>query len=637
MDGDPARIPRRLPAAAGDAAREAARRHRHEAAAPRVAAAHRGSARPRARRRAGPLQRRRHHPHRRRPARRRRVAGRPHARARRHQGRQDGPRHPALPDVPPGEDRSSTPSTPPAPPATRWSPSSWPTAPCPCTSCRSTDATCLVVGHEDRGCAPATLDACDAVAFLPLLGKVGSLNVATAAVHRLLRGAPAGLGSLRGLPPSTPRLNRRSARQASVLYRARHGRADRAHPPRRRAPEPPPSSSTSACSDHSPTRSNAGMGRDHRCRERPRGLLVGGRAGRARPALPHRPHRARAARCPPRASPRSPCSPTHRRQGHLTRLMRAQLDAFVEERRARRPPGGGRVADLRAVRIRTGHRRLRGSRSTPPPPASAHPASGTIELVTPAALRPHLEAAHEARRAPHARCDPPRGTRCGTTSPAPAAGRTATFDAGSLRGAVWRDDAGTVAGRGRLHGRRGLDRQPPRRAGRGRPARRCHAGGRARALAPPLRDRLGAARSAPATAASTTRCRCSSTTVALRSPSSTTSTASGPASSTCPRTLGQRRAALPGTVVVEVTDDLGFADGTWHLDLAPDGAEVTATTATAGRHAARWRASAPSTWAAARLGASTRRVGSTRPPRVASIASTRSSAPPSAPWSPTTY
>jgi len=43
------------------------------------------------------------------------------------------------------------------------------------------DATCLVVGHEDRGCTPATLAACDAVAFLPLLGHVGSLNVATAA------------------------------------------------------------------------------------------------------------------------------------------------------------------------------------------------------------------------------------------------------------------------------------------------------------------------------------------------------------------------------------------------------------------------------------------------------------------------
>lgn len=42
-------------------------------------------------------------------------------------------------------------------------------------------ATCLVVGHEDRGCSAATLAACDAVAFVPLLGRVGSLNVATAA------------------------------------------------------------------------------------------------------------------------------------------------------------------------------------------------------------------------------------------------------------------------------------------------------------------------------------------------------------------------------------------------------------------------------------------------------------------------
>jgi tRNA (guanosine-2'-O-)-methyltransferase len=42
-------------------------------------------------------------------------------------------------------------------------------------------ATCLVLGHEDRGLSPATLAACDEVAYLPLLGKVGSLNVATAA------------------------------------------------------------------------------------------------------------------------------------------------------------------------------------------------------------------------------------------------------------------------------------------------------------------------------------------------------------------------------------------------------------------------------------------------------------------------
>jgi tRNA (guanosine-2'-O-)-methyltransferase len=40
---------------------------------------------------------------------------------------------------------------------------------------------CLALGHEDRGLSPATLDACDRVAFIPQLGRVGSLNVATAA------------------------------------------------------------------------------------------------------------------------------------------------------------------------------------------------------------------------------------------------------------------------------------------------------------------------------------------------------------------------------------------------------------------------------------------------------------------------
>lgn len=39
---------------------------------------------------------------------------------------------------------------------------------------------CLVLGHEDRGLSPATLAACDRVVYLPQLGRVGSLNVATA-------------------------------------------------------------------------------------------------------------------------------------------------------------------------------------------------------------------------------------------------------------------------------------------------------------------------------------------------------------------------------------------------------------------------------------------------------------------------
>jgi tRNA (guanosine-2'-O-)-methyltransferase len=40
---------------------------------------------------------------------------------------------------------------------------------------------CLAVGHEDHGLSPATLAGCDQVAFIPQMGRVGSLNVATAA------------------------------------------------------------------------------------------------------------------------------------------------------------------------------------------------------------------------------------------------------------------------------------------------------------------------------------------------------------------------------------------------------------------------------------------------------------------------
>ena len=39
----------------------------------------------------------------------------------------------------------------------------------------------LVLGHEDRGLAKATFAACDAIGFVPQLGKVASLNVSTAA------------------------------------------------------------------------------------------------------------------------------------------------------------------------------------------------------------------------------------------------------------------------------------------------------------------------------------------------------------------------------------------------------------------------------------------------------------------------
>ncbi len=44
---------------------------------------------------------------------------------------------------------------------------------------------CLAVGHEDRGLSAGCLDACDEVAFIPQLGRIGSLNVATAAAIAL--------------------------------------------------------------------------------------------------------------------------------------------------------------------------------------------------------------------------------------------------------------------------------------------------------------------------------------------------------------------------------------------------------------------------------------------------------------------
>lgn len=40
---------------------------------------------------------------------------------------------------------------------------------------------CLAFGNEDRGCSRGLLAAADQIAFIPLTGKVGSLNVAAAA------------------------------------------------------------------------------------------------------------------------------------------------------------------------------------------------------------------------------------------------------------------------------------------------------------------------------------------------------------------------------------------------------------------------------------------------------------------------
>lgn len=43
------------------------------------------------------------------------------------------------------------------------------------------DDVCLVLGHEERGISTTGLAGCDAIGYVPLIGRVGSLNVATAA------------------------------------------------------------------------------------------------------------------------------------------------------------------------------------------------------------------------------------------------------------------------------------------------------------------------------------------------------------------------------------------------------------------------------------------------------------------------
>ena len=44
-----------------------------------------------------------------------------------------------------------------------------------------TGSVCLAVGHEDRGLSSVVAEGADALVFIPQLGRIGSLNVATAA------------------------------------------------------------------------------------------------------------------------------------------------------------------------------------------------------------------------------------------------------------------------------------------------------------------------------------------------------------------------------------------------------------------------------------------------------------------------
>jgi predicted acetyltransferase len=265
--------------------------------------------------------------------------------------------------------------------------------------------------------------------------------------------------------------------------------------------------------------------------------------------------------------------PTHRRQGHLTRLMQAELESIVEAE----VPIALLVAAEWPIYGRFGYGPAIEACGFEIDTATARflaPPSGSIELLSPEALRPHLEAVHDARW---------RSTMGAVT-------RSATFwdrlsgveqwpgdkgDPGQRRGALWRDGSGEVAGAvayrvedqwtrnrptGRIHVSLLVGTTPE--AERELWRHLCESdwiatvAAGARGVDDPLPLLLDDGRAAT----QLDRFDCIWARIL-----------------DVPRVLGARRAPLPGRAVVEVVDDLGYASGRWSLDLDPDGAEVAAT------------------------------------------------------------
>ncbi|MEQ1786795.1 MAG: GNAT family N-acetyltransferase [Acidimicrobiales bacterium] len=267
---------------------------------------------------------------------------------------------------------------------------------------------------------------------------------------------------------------------------------------------------------------------------------------------------------------------THRRQGHLTRLMHAQLQAIADEQ----IPVALLVAAEWPIYGRYGYGPAIDACRYEIDAATARfvsPPSGAVELVTPAELRPHLEAVHEARRVRTAgaiRREAMVWDRIAGVAVWPGQ----TLDPGPQRGALWRDDTGAVQGavaykvddawvRNRPAGRAevGLlvgatptaERELWRHLCEIDWVQRVSAGNRG--VDDPLPFFVDDGRSTT----SHDHFDCIWARIL-----------------DVPGTIGARRSLTAGTVVIDVADPLGFATGRWRIELAPDGAEVAPTTAT---------------------------------------------------------
>lgn len=265
---------------------------------------------------------------------------------------------------------------------------------------------------------------------------------------------------------------------------------------------------------------------------------------------------------------------THRRRGLLSGLMAAQL-ADIHEAGV---PIALLVAAEWPIYGRFGYGPAMDACAYEIDAASARfvaPASGSIDLVTPAELRPDLERVHDARwaRTPGSlrRKQPRVWERMSGAEQWPGS----TTEAGRRRAAVWRDDAGTVRGAVAYNVTEGWRQNRPDGTaevdllvGETVEAERelwrhlCELDwimtvkAPLRAVDDPLPFLLADGRMAVAQG------RSDAIWARLLD---------------LPAAFAARRSAVPGRVVVDVDDAQGYVDGRWAIELGPDAGSATPT------------------------------------------------------------
>ncbi|MEO7459861.1 MAG: GNAT family N-acetyltransferase [Acidimicrobiales bacterium] len=323
---------------------------------------------------------------------------------------------------------------------------------------------------------------------------------------------------------------------------------------------------------------------------------------------------------------------THRRQGHLRRLMDAQLESIA----AAEVPIALLVAAEWPIYGRYGFGPAVDACGIELDAAAARFVAapiGSIELVGPADLRPHLEAAHDRRWARTMGAV----TRDSDTWDHIAGVRqwpNETSDPGHARGALWRDDSGAVQGAVAYRVEEGWTRN--------RPTGKLHV--QLLVGATPVAERELWRHLSDTDWVSTVVAGNRSVHDPLPLWLEDARAAVQLDHFDCiwarildvPSVLRHRRAPIAGGAVLEVVDDLGFASGRWALDLGPDGAEVSPTS-----ESADLRLPVRALGAASLGGTSLARLQQAgwldeeRPGGVARLDALLRT--PTAPWSPTTY